>query len=88
MRDTLGRFFKTRLDGEIVEVDALGRGPVCRDGIVYRHCDGSLEDWMFHLGVPRVIVTETPGTYALERRIKGHVAAINTFIDMVMEGQS
>lgn len=86
MRDTLGRFFKTRLDGEIVEVDASGRGPVCKDGIVYRHCDGSMDDWMFHLGVPRVAVTETPGTYSLERRIRAHVASINTFIDMIMEG--
>ena len=85
IRDTLGRFFNTRLDGEIVEVDASGRGPMCKDGIVYRHCDGSMEDWMLHLGVPRVAVTETPGTYSIERRIKAHVAAIDVFIDMIVE---
>ena len=85
LRDTLGRFFKTRLDGEIVEVDASGRGPLCKDGIVYRHCDGSMEDWMFHLGVPKVAVTETPGTYSIDRRIKAHVEAINIFIEMITE---
>jgi hypothetical protein len=43
--------------------------------------DGSLEDFMFHANVPRVVVTETPGTYILKRRVAAGVEVINTYVD-------
>lgn len=61
-------------------------GPICKDGLIYRFCDGSFEDWLFHLGVPRVAVTETPGKYKMDRRIGATVNVIQKFIELAYEG--
>jgi len=86
--NTLGKHFKTYIDGESIWLDTSlkkDRGPFVTNGIVYRHCDGSFEDWMFHLGVPRVAVTETPGQYQLRRRITAGADVIDTFIQLNLD---
>jgi hypothetical protein len=84
MKEVLGQHFKKFVDGVKVETDCAnrGNGPMVKDGIIYRLCDGSFEDWMFHLGVPRVVVTETPGMYKLKRRVNAGAAAIDKFIEL------
>lgn len=83
LQKELKRFFPKAYNG-IAYADAAnaGAGPECKNGLVYKYCDGSFEDWMFHLGVPRVAVTETPGKYILDRRIKANVSVINKFIEL------
>jgi len=85
---TLGKHFKTYIDGESIWLDTTAkkdRGPYVHKGIVYRHCDGSFEDWMFHLGVPRVAVSETPGMYRLKRRVTAGADVIETFIQLNLD---
>jgi len=86
LRSELGKFFRKRLHNEVVEADSTNHtGPVVMDGIVYCFCDGSFDDWMFHLGVPRVAVTETPAKFKMKRRIDAGVAVINKFIDLNLQ---
>lgn len=86
LKKELGKHFPKAYDG-IAYVDALSSGgPECKDGLIYRFCDGSFEDWLFHLGVPRVAVTETPGKYKLGRRINANCEIITKFIEEVNNG--
>ncbi|OGM09190.1 hypothetical protein A2Z67_04590 [Candidatus Woesebacteria bacterium RBG_13_36_22] len=88
IREELGKHFRKALDGVHVEIDASdgsATGPIVKDGVVFRHCDGSFEDWMFHLGVPRAVVTETPGLYRLKRRIDAGASVIDKFIALNLE---
>jgi len=56
--------------------------PVVNGWVNHRRLhDGSFEDFMFHANVPRVVVTETPGTYILKRRVAAGMDAISTYID-------
>jgi len=88
LRDELIKFFGPPLDGEPVVADATmttemryNKGStIAHDGIVFKHCDGSFEDWLFHEGTAKCIVTETPGKESLARRIKANIAMINKFI--------
>lgn len=83
MKKELGKYFPKPYEG-IAYVEACsGAGPDCKDGLVYRFCDGSFEDWLFHQGVPRTCVTETPGKYKLQRRINANKEIIQKFIEVV-----
>jgi len=82
LKEVLAQYFHKPLDGVSVEADAGEKGTKVQDGLVYRHCDGSFEDWMFHLGVPRSAVTETPGKRRWEKRVDAGVAVINKFIEL------
>jgi hypothetical protein len=86
MKKLLCKHFKT-IKKEGVEVDTGLRGKKAQviEGIVHNHCDGSFDDWLMHLGVPRVIVTETPGKAQIKRRVIAGVEAINRFIQIVLE---
>ncbi len=89
LRDELGKCFGPPLDNESVVSDAAlttemkhrTGNAIVHDGIVFQHCDGSLEDALFHEG-SRSVVTETPGTYKLAYRIEANIALINKFIDL------
>lgn len=83
LKKELKKHFKKCYQG-IAYVDSAsdGRGPNCKKGLIYKFCDGSFEDWLFHLGVPRVAVTETPGKYKLARRVKANVAIIDRFLKL------
>jgi len=52
-----------------------------RNGIIYRHCDGSFEDRLFHEGVPRTACTETPGKRQFTSRVDANRAIVNSFVD-------
>jgi len=86
MRDELGQHFPRMLFGPVdTDASEKGAGPKVEEGIVFNLCDGSFEDWLFHLGVPRCVVTETPGKYDLRRRVRANVSAINKFIKLNLE---
>jgi hypothetical protein len=82
MKDEQAKFFEPLTD-EIVYADAMAdKGIEVKDGVVYRLCDGSMEDFCFHEGINRVVTTETPGTFKMEKRIEANVALINKFIEI------
>lgn len=87
MKKELNKFFPRKLHGVAVGTDSLASDKVPKvvNGLVYNLCDGSFEDMLFHLGTPRVAVTETPGKYRLQRRIDAGVSVINKFIDLCKE---
>jgi hypothetical protein len=86
LRDEIGKFFEVPLDNETVTTDASGgKGVLVQNGIVYRLCDGSFEDWLFHEGTIMAAVTETPGKFKLQRRIDASVALITKFIELSIE---
>jgi len=58
-------------------------GGTAKDGIIFNFHDSSFEDFMFENGVPHSIVTETPTSGNLEKRIKTIVEIIDTFIRLV-----
>jgi len=89
IRDELGKFFKTRLDDQDIRSDSTWTTEMKHnadslkaiDGIIFKHCDGGFDDWLYHEG-SRCIVAETPGNYPLAKRIEAHMAVINKFIEL------
>ncbi len=57
-------------------------GGTAKDGIIFNFHDSSFEDFMFENGVPHSIVTETPTSGNLEKRIKTIVEIVDTFIHL------
>lgn len=83
IRDVLGSFFTTPLHGETVTTDTNGgKSTVVENGIVYKLCDGSFEDFLFHEGTLRAVVTETPGMCSLNTRIRANATIITEFIEL------
>jgi len=83
----LARWFEKPLNGVSVTADtSLKTPPFVVNGLVYKYCDGSLEDYMFHRGVPRIAVTETPARARLEKRILANMSLIDIFIDLIRKG--
>jgi hypothetical protein len=78
LREAERAHFRQVPDGRIDE------GQV-RDGILFRECDGSFEDRLFHEGVPRTACTETPGRLALARRIAANAAIADAFVRFHLE---
>jgi len=58
-------------------------GGMAKDGIIFNFHDSSFEDFMFENGVPYSIVTETPTSGDLEKRIKTITKIVDTFICLV-----
>jgi len=58
-------------------------GGTAKDGIIFNFHDSSFEDFMFENGVPHSIVTETPTSGNLGKRIKTIAEIIDTFIRLV-----
>ena len=86
LKKELSKHFPKAYDG-IAYVDSKAKesGPSCKNGLVYKFCDGSFEDWMFHQGVPKVAVTETPGVYKLQRRVTANTRIIDKFLELSLE---
>ena len=59
--------------------DGIVEGDECRGGVIYRQCDGSFEDRLFHEGVPRTACTETPGMLPLARRVAANGRLLEVF---------
>jgi hypothetical protein len=84
MLGVLTQYFPELLDDEWVVTDAKGkeRG-LARDGIVWKLCDGSFEDYLFHEGSLRCFVTETPAkNIPIKKRILASQAIITEFINI------
>jgi hypothetical protein len=83
LKSELDRFWPGQpLNEAYVTTDANGETDVfVKDGVVYKLCDGSCEDWLFHEGSLVTAATETPGTYPLNQRVKANQAIITKFIE-------
>jgi hypothetical protein len=66
--------------GAAAEGTTMQYGGTAKDGIIFNFHDSSFEDFMFENGVPHSIVTETPTSGNLEKRIKTITEIIDTFI--------
>ncbi len=73
LREAEACFFPPQPDGVI-------EGSKVLDGIIFRHCDGSFEDRLFHEGVPRTACTETPGKLDFPIRVKANSAITESFV--------
>jgi len=62
--------------------DGIVEGVEVTDGIVFRNCDGSFEDFLFHEGIPRTACTETPGLLDINRRIEANSSIISGLINL------
>ena len=88
MLEELNNWFAKPLNGVSVTADSCASTPpFVVNGLVYRYCDGSFEDYLFHKGVSRVAVSETPGKAPLQRRIDANIGVINKFITLIREGK-
>lgn len=81
--EELALWWEKPLNGASAADSGLKTPPFAVNGLVYKYCDGSFEDYLFHKGVNRVAVTETPGKAKLEKRIDCNVAIINKFLDLI-----
>lgn len=72
--------FGSANDGTTMQYDGTAK-----DGIIFNFHDSSFEDFMFENGVPHSIVTETPISGNLEKRIKTVTQIIDTFIRLVQK---
>ena len=85
--EELAGWWDKPLNGISVMADSnLNTPPFVVNGLVYKYCDGSFEDYLSHRGTNRVAVTETPGRAKLERRIDCNVAIIGRFLDLIIKG--
>ncbi len=58
-------------------------GGTSKDGIIFNFHDSSFEDFMFESGVPHSIVTETPTSGDLQKRIETIYEVIEKFICLI-----
>jgi hypothetical protein len=54
---------------------------------VFKCCDGSFEDHLFHLGVPLTATTETPGQKDLKKRIQANSTVIAAVVRYMAKNQ-
>jgi len=87
MLDALHKWWEVPLNGLSVTADShLTSPPFIVNGLVYKYCDGALEDYMFHRGVKRVAVTETPGKAKFSKRVECNTNLVDIFIDLIKKG--
>jgi predicted deacylase len=60
--------------------DGVVEGATVRGGVIFRSCDGSFEDRLFHEGIPYTACTETPGRLDLSLRIEANRRITEAFI--------
>lgn len=77
LRSVETRFFEPYPDGTL-------EGGIVKDGIIFRHCDGSFEDLLFHEGVPWTAATEAPGLSDIGIRVEANASIITEFIKFVI----
>lgn len=54
-----------------------------RNGVSFRQCDGSFEDYLFHEGVPYTACTETPGMEDINRRVEANTRLMEEFANIM-----
>jgi predicted deacylase len=69
--------------GAAADGTTMQYGGTAKDGIIFNYHDSSFEDFMFENGVPHSIVTETPMSGNLEKRINTITDIVDVFIRMV-----
>jgi hypothetical protein len=69
--------------GAATDGTTMQYGGMAKDGIIFNFHDSSFEDFMFENGVPHSIVTETPTSGNLGKRIKTVAEITDTFIRLV-----
>ncbi len=69
--------------GSAADGTTMQYGGTAKDGIILNYHDSSFEDFMFENGVPHSIVTETPASGNLGKRIKAVTEIVDTFIRLV-----
>lgn len=87
MLETLADHFSRPVNGVSVTQDAkMNTPPFVVNGLVYKYCDGSFEDFLFHEGVPIVVVTETPSLRCrLSKRVDANVDVIERFAELTVD---
>lgn len=83
LRDTGGKFFGIMEDKKM---ESPGGGE-CKDGVIFGHCDGTFEDYMYHLGTPFVACTETSQKYGWDKRIDANCALLTYFVEFFIKKQ-
>lgn len=53
------------------------------NGVIFKECDGSFEDLLFHKGIPWTACTETPGRMAFDQRVAANANIIDKFCEFV-----
>lgn len=74
-------FFEPHPDGVLEDYSV-------KDGLVYRACDGTFEDRLFHEGLPRTACTETPGRLDINLRIEANVAIITAVAEFASAAET
>jgi predicted deacylase len=64
--------------------DGILEGGLVSNGIIFRYCDGSFEDLLFHEGIPRTACIETPGLLHIDSRIEANVGIITAFVNFAI----
>jgi len=83
LRREMSKHFPKVYDGvAYVDMIAPSAGPECKKGVVYNFFDEGFETLLFQLGVPKTLVTETPGKSPLKKRVEAQVAMINKFLEL------
>ena len=76
LRDTGGKIFGVMEDKKMTSPG----GGNCIDGIIFGHCDGTFEDYIYHLGTDFVACTETPQKNRMDKRIDANSALLAEFV--------
>jgi hypothetical protein len=66
--------------GAATDGTTMQYGGTAKDGVIFNYHDSSFEDFMFENGVPHSIVTETPMSGDLTKRIKTNAEIAEVFI--------
>ncbi len=93
MRDNVGQFFTTTPFTGMSEIDGSEIQAQVKNGICFNYVDGSFESWLYLMGVPRCVVTETPqnggkihrGQFSIKNRVNAGISSIDKFIELTTE---
>jgi hypothetical protein len=80
LRNEEQKYFQAHSDGML-------EGGLVSKGIIFRYCDGSFEDLLFHEGIPRTACTETPGLLHIDSRIEANAGIITAFVNFAISLQ-
>jgi len=59
--------------------DGIVEGASLNNGIIFKDCDGSFEDFLFHKGIPITACSETPGKADIKKRIEANSNIVKAF---------
>lgn len=77
LRNALASVFKMKEDTNNPDIGKI------RNGIVFKKCDGTYEDFLFHKGSKFTACIETPSKYPMKDRAEAHKRVIESFVKFV-----